>query len=53
MASLFLSYYILRKVVSRIINVLKNAGDAMDSVMSTPTLGVLITTSYRGIVSRH
>ena len=53
MGSLFLSYSILREVVSSIINVLENAGDSMDSVESTPTSGVLITASYKGIVSRH
>ena len=53
MGSFFLSYYILKEVVSGIINVLENAGDAMDSVESTPTPGVLMTTSYKGIVSRH
>ena len=53
MGSFFLSYYILREVVSGIINVLENAGAAMDSVESTPTPGVLITTRYRGIVAWH
>ena len=53
MGSLFLSYSIHREVVSSIINVLENEGDAMDSVESTPTPGVLITTSYKGIVSGH
>ena len=53
MGSLFLSTYILREAVSRIIDVLENAGDATDSVESTPSPGVLITTRYRGIVARH
>ena len=50
MGCLFLSYYILRDVVSGIINMLEGGGDAMDNVESTTTPAVLITASYSCIV---